>query len=274
MVGGWTARGGVESIRPQTLPESEADIDELIPLDEEPDAASMVCAGKAELAHALLQSHGDRLYATAEASSPFWSCYYIWGFEGMMIATATRPDLIRYACERLLQREIAALRCSAMLGAQGVWIEECLTDLLSPGQFAILSLPYVQRLAQAVREQGMHAIYYYCGNPVGKWDLLLESGAQALAFEEGKKGFIIDMEHVASRVDGRCVLFGNLDAIGVMQNGSRSDVKVHIGRQLEAGRRNHGRFVMSIGSPVTPQTSPARVREYCSLVRELAWEAR
>lgn len=272
-IGGWTSTGGLESFRPDSLPESEADIDELIPQVESADAASIVCCGKAELAHRLLGTHGDSLFPTYSVSSPFWLCYQIWGFEGMMIAAATTPELIRYACERYVAQQLDQVKVASLLGAQGIWIEECLADLLSPGQFATLSLPYVQRLVDAIRKQEMRSIYYYCGNPDRKWDLLLESRADALSLEEGKKGFVIDIEAAARRANGTCVLFGNLDAIGVLQDGSSEELRAEIARQLRAGRRNGDRFVMSLGSPVTPGTPPERVREYCRLVRELSSSA-
>ena len=269
-VGGWTATNGVESVRPEEYPQNEADVDELIPVSEDADAAGLVYSGKGELAHRLLALHGDRLFPTYSVGSPFWQCYQIWGFEGMMLAAATQPDLIRYACERYLRQQLAEVEVAAMLGAQGIWIEECLADLLSPLQFAALSLPYVRRLVEAIRSRGMKSIYYYCGNPQGKWDHLLEAGADALSFEEAKKGFVIDIERVAELLDGRCVLFGNLDAIGVLERGSDAELEAAISRQLAAGRKNRDRFVMSIGSPVTPGTPPERVREFCRLTRELA----
>ena len=43
-----------------------------------------------------------------------------------------------------------------------------------------------------------------------------------------------------------------------------------LARQLDAGRRNVGRFIMSLGSPVTPATPVARVRCYAEIVRELS----
>ena len=45
--------------------------------------------------------------------------------------------------------------------------------------------------------------------------------------------------------------------------------RAEIVRQIQAGRRNGSRFVMSIGSPVTPGTPPERVRLYCDLAHEL-----
>jgi len=109
---------------------------------------------------------------------------------------------------------------------------------------------------------------YYCGNPNDRLDLLLSVGADALALEESKKGFTINIDDVVDRVQGRCALLGNLDAMHLLEHGSEAELRAEIARQLAAGRRNGGRFVMSIGSPVTPGTSVARVRLYCDLVHE------
>jgi uroporphyrinogen-III decarboxylase len=64
-------------------------------------------------------------------------------------------------------------------------------------------------------------------------------------------------------------VLGNLDAIGVLQGGSEDALRSEIARQIAAGRRNGSRFVMSLGSPVTPATPVERVRLYCELAHEL-----
>jgi uroporphyrinogen-III decarboxylase len=76
------------------------------------------------------------------------------------------------------------------------------------------------------------------------------------------------MADIAEYVNGRQALLGNLDAIGVLQNGSDSHLRTEIVRQIAAGRRNGSRFIMNLGSPVTPATPVARVRQYCALVHE------
>jgi len=55
----------------------------------------------------------------------------------------------------------------------------------------------------------------------------------------------------------------------LLPNGSVAELRVEIERQAAAGRENNGRFVMSLGSPVTPGTPVARVRRYCDLVHAL-----
>ena len=268
MVGDWSrhtaevvsgARGG-----PQT-PEA---VDKAIPLNDLPDPTTARASGRADLADALLRQFGD-LYPLGGTSTPLWDCHTLWGFEGLMTNLFDRPDLVHHACERMLARSINRAQCAAAVGARGVWMEECFTDMISPSAFAEFNAPYVKRLVEAIRATGMQSIYYYCGNPAGKWDLILDIGADALALEESKKGFTIDIAEVVDRVAGRCAVLGNLDAIGLLEHGTEQELRREIERQIRAGRRNGNRFIMSIGSPVTPGASMERVRLFCRLSREI-----
>ena len=185
----------------------------------------------------------------------------------MMTRIVERRDLVVYASERLLERQLHSIRVAAAMGARAIWIEECFTDMIHPDEFAALNVPMIARMVEAIRAEGMKSIYYFCGNPAGRLDHILSTCADALAFEESKKGFDIDIDQLAEYVDGRCVLFGNLDAVGVLQNGTDDELRLEIQRQIAAGRRNRSRFVMSVGSPVTPLTPPERLKLYCELSR-------
>ena len=182
---------------------------------------------------------------------------------------ALQPALVAEACRRYLQNAIEEVHEAAAMEVKGIWLEDCLTDMIHPRDFARLNMPYIRALVEEIHAYGMHCIHYFCGNPAGKLDLLLTSGADALALEESKKGFTIDIAAVAEAVDGRCALMGNLDAIHLLPDGAEPELRAEITRQAQAGRRNHNRFVMSIGSPVTPATTPQRVRRYCDLVHEI-----
>jgi hypothetical protein len=268
-IGGWTAHGSPESIHPRQLAITKAEIDEAVPLPppNRPDRARR--DGRHDLAHAMVEEFGPGMYPTRSVSSPLWICYHLWGFEGMMTMIVDRPDLVRYACARNLEGCLVVIQEAADAGASGIWIEECLTDMISPQAFATLVVPYVRPLVEAIRSSGMNSIYYFCGDPTGKWNHLLDVGADALSLEESKKGFVIDIEDVVDRVEGRCAVLGNLDAIDLLAHGTEQALRIEIARQVAAGRRNKGRFVMSLGSPVTPETPVSRVRLYCDLTHEL-----
>ncbi len=267
-VGGWESfeRGGYSG-HVERLADTPEAVDDLIPIREPFDADRFREEGRDDLARALLAEFGH-LYPASYAAAPLWRCYRLWGFEGMMAMVAEQPDLVKHACERFLHNELVAVQEAAALGAAGIWIEDCLTDLIGPRAFAEFNVPLVAELAVAIHSLGMHSIYYFCGDPKGKLDLLLEAGADALSLEESKKGFTIDITEIADAVRGRCALLGNMDAIGLLPEGSEEDLRAEIARQATAGRANGSRFVMSLGSPVTPGTSVERVKLYCEMARD------
>lgn len=248
------------------VPETPAEIDRLIPPVESGSMDRMLENGHGDLARALLEGPARGLFPISHVNSPLWCTFNLWGFEGMMMMTAMQPDLVRRAADRFLAHAVHGVRTAAALGARGIWIEECLTDMISPSAFAELNVPCLQKLVAAIHDAGLHSIYYYCGDPNDRLALLLSTGAEALSLEEGKKGFRIDIESVARTVDGRCVLLGNLDAVGHLESAAEAELEREIARQLDAGRRHGSRFIMSLGSPVTPGTPVDRVRAYTDTV--------
>lgn len=206
----------------------------------------------------------------SQITSPVTSFYDLWGYMGMMILIADNEKLAFYAGQRYLYNVIQQIRRAAAIGAKAIWIEETLTDQIHPDTFMNLNVPLLKECVQEIHNCGLKSIYYYCGNPMdpGRFDHILDVGADAVHFEESKKNFQIDIEDVVAKVNGRCTVFGNLDSIGILQNGTDEELISEIRRQMKAGRQNEGRFIMSTGSPVTPQTSVERVKRYADIVRD------
>lgn len=269
-VGGWVTGAQAESAQTLPLPESVEDVETAIPLP--PDADESVTGPNSghPLGSHLIRELGDSLFPYRQVCGPLWTTYELWGFEGMMVLVATRPDLVKCACERNLALALRTVRQAAAQGTAAIWIEDCLTDMIRPDAFAALNVRYLRLLVDGIRSAGMKSIYYFAGNPAGKWDEILSVGADALSMEESKKNFSIEIEDIVERVGGRCTVLGNLDSVGVLQDGSEEKLRAEIARQITAGRRNRSRFIMSLGSPVTPQTPVARIRLYSDLVRELS----
>ena len=233
------------------------------------DPDRFVAEGRADLAGRLVEEFARELYFYSYANSPLWNCYYLWGFEGLMVMIADRPDLVRHACRSNLDIAVGLVHKASALGAEAVWIEEAFMDMISPAAYESLGVPVMRELIEQIRSLGMKSIYYYTGDPAGKWEQILSLGMDALAMEEGKKGFTNDIEEIAEQVAGRYTLLGNLDAVGVLQDGSDEQLRAEVARQIAAGRRNDSRFIMSLGSPPTPATPVERVRLYLELAREL-----
>ena len=250
------------------LPGAEAAVDALVPPTPALDRGRFLAEGRHDAAAAIREKLDLVLYG--HVASPVWSLYNVLGYEGMMVFLARDPDLALYAGKRILAFAVEQVRIVAALGADAVWIEECLTDQISPALFETVNVPLVRACVEAVRAAGMKSVYYYCGDPNDRLDAILAPGADAVHFEEGKKGFTVDIAAIAARIGGRCALFGNLDAIAVLQDGSEAGLRAEVERQIQAAETNTRRFILSTGSPITPGTPVERVRRYAETVGELA----
>lgn len=253
-------------IEHESLVQSIDDVNRCVDLE---DRQTLVQSGKLDYVKMVAEKYGSQRFLCASIGTPYWTalCDYF-GFKGMMVNLLRRPKLVENMLQRLLASTKELLRAYADVGVHGIWVEECLSSAneISLDKFREFALPYDSELISEIRRLGMKSIYYPCGNVADRLELAIETNPDCISLEEGKKGFEIDIARVDEIVAGRVCIFGNLDSIRILQNGTREELRREVLRQLDIGCR-HGRFVMSLGSPVTPKTPASRVREYIEIVR-------
>jgi len=261
-------KGGTHSLIEITIVESISDVDEYMKVVDEED---IIRSGRLDYAKKVVERFGSEKFICAGVGTPFWSAYGYFGFKELMIGLFRRPKVVEYLLEKLLARKIEELRAYAKIGVDGVWVEECLASAneISLEQFKRFVVSHNRELISEIRRLGMKSIYYPCGDIRDRLELMIDLGPDCISLEESKKGFEIDLEWVDKVVDGRTCIFGNLDAVNLLPNGTAEELRREIKRQIEVGRR-HGRFVMSLGSPVTPETTLSRVKEYVDITRRIA----
>jgi len=98
---------------------------------------------------------------------------------------------------------------------------------------------------------------------------ILDANPDCISLEESKKDFDLDIKWINKVVAGKCCIFGNIDAIWILEKGTRRDLEREIRRQIDVGRE-YGKFAMSLGSPVTALTPTKRVKEYIDLTRQIS----
>jgi len=258
--------GGAQTVKTKSSVQTEEDIERNVTIET---AESLAETGQADGLSAAAEAFGDGHFVFAAVAAPFWGLHSLFGFYEMMTNLVERPALVEKALEGLTERNLEYIKAYAQAGLDGVWLEDCYSsaDLISLDHFRRFAAPYVKRQIGLMNELGLKSVYYFCGDVSDRLDDLIEMDPTCISLEESKKGFEIDVAEVDRRVDGRACIFGNLDAITLLPNASNAELRGEIERQIEIGRR-HGRFVSSLGSPVTPETTTARVREFVELARE------
>lgn len=189
--------------------------------------------------------------------SPYWTCYGLFGFAGLMRNLRQRPELVLRAAERALQNRLAYAEAAWRAGFRVLYIEECLSgsDLISPEDYRRFVWPVLRDMLEECRRIGLQTVFYHCGGVEDRLELLAGSAANALAFEESKKGFIIDLARIRREIGPDKVLFGNTDVV-LVRDSSPSRITEDLQRQYaEAGPR----FVVSIGSPLTLDTDEEKI---------------
>ena len=250
-------------------PATPEEIDYIFRYDLQSGPDDIIKNGRKDLADSLLGGVCAGLCPLAHISSPLQDCISIWGFEGFMLMLNDNPELIKYTCELITSLTAKGVQGLKNLGAEAVWIEECYLDMISPGMFREFNMPYITRVVEMIKMSGMKSVYYHTGDPSGKLEQILGVGADAVSFEESKKNFIIDIEDIVDAVQGRCTVLGNLDATAFLPVCTYGELKSEVARMIAAGRKNKNKFIVSMGSPVTPGTSVEKVRLYCDLVHEI-----
>jgi len=251
----------------EPLVQSVDDVDKYVDVV---DKQALIRSGRLDHAKMVAERYGSHRFLCAIMGTPYWRalCHYF-GFKGMMTNLLRRPRLVEHLLERLMASAGEELNAYADVGVDGIWLEESLSSAneISLDKFREFVLPYDKELISEIRRLGMKSIYYPCGNVADRLELAIQANPDCISLEEGKKGFEIDIARVDEIVAGRACLFGNLDAVGILQDGTQGEMRKEVLRQIDIGSR-HGRFVMSLGSPVTPRTPVSRVREYIDLVRQ------
>jgi uroporphyrinogen-III decarboxylase len=252
----WDASAGLDT---------RGDIDELV---EVRPVRRLAEDGVFALTETLASLAGDRLPMSCIAPTPFWSTYGLLGFQGMMVMMREKPGLFEYMMERRGAQRIEFLKGYAAAGARYVWMEECLSsaDLVSPRDYERFAFATARPYIEEVKRLGLTVILYYCGDVMPRLPWLTQLGADALAVEESKKGFSVDIAEVISAAGDACCVFGNVDSVQVMCEGTREEIEAEVHRQLRLGQRAKG-FVLCQGSPFTLDTPPEKVGWFIDCAR-------
>lgn len=227
---------------------------------------AMLASGRYRLAQELPRRFAGKLGFHLWEYAPYENLLKL-GFQGMMEAFVERPKLVHRLLEEGIPQRSASLEAAYAVGVRVIFLEETLSsaDVISPAMYREFSLPYAKRALEFYRDQGFFTIYYFTGNLMPLLGDLRELPFDALAFEEDRKGYGIDLAKVRRIVGSDRVLFGNIDAL-FLETASDRELLLEVRRQIAVGGPAD-RFVVSTGSPLTPRTTRERLRFFVESTR-------
>ena len=233
---------------------SREDVDEQTPIQS---ADELLARGDFDLARQVTADYGDQYFISTIMDTPFSDAYDFLGFRGLMVYQRSKPDLLEYLLQRRLAQVKEIMRAWAAVGVHGVFVEEVFTgaDIISPQSYERFVFAYNKPYFQHMRASGLLPIHYVCGDVVPRLKYMVEYDVAALAVEESKKKFHIEIGEVVQRIAGRVAVFGNIDAVQFGINATAEEMSAEVRRQAAIGAQARG-FIVGTGSPFPLETNP------------------
>jgi uroporphyrinogen decarboxylase len=167
---------------------------------------------------------------------------------GRLLDLAT--DLSAFFYEYLLDIE----------GVDGVFIADpgASGDMISAKHYEELALSHFTELLSRLAPYGKLTLLHICGDITDRLTLIARSGVQMISLD-----CKVDLADAKEIVDGALALAGNVDPVGVMEDGSPDDVLAAARRCVEQAGGNGGFMLMpgcGISRKVTEENAAALVR--------------
>lgn len=232
-------------------------------------AAEMIAAGENEYLDAFVREFGGEGFILGGGViGTFYMCHHYVGMTNLLEMTLNEPDFIHMMSRRILEYNIEMIRRYAAAGGDAIYIDDAMStcDLISRAHYVEFCLPYIREMVREIHDLDHKAILIYFGGVADRLDEIASTGADALMMETSMKNYTNDIAQTAQKIGNRMTLFGNIDPVRILQDGTDEELAAEIIKQAEAGRRARG-FIMSTGSPITPSTPLSRVRRFIDIAR-------
>lgn len=177
----------------------------------------------------LKQRVGNEIVVGAWIAGPFTVANYLVDYQSLMPAVRMSPDQVAHALDVITEALLGVVAAYQQAGADFVTIHEMggSPGVLGPRVFGDLVLGRLQTLIHAISAPTILSV---CGNTNQAMELLAESGATALAVEHTN-----NLTRSRQLIGDRMLLFGNLDPVGLIANGTVEQVRAGKQAAIQAG---------------------------------------
>ena len=230
-------------------------------------AKDMLAGGGNDYLDATIAKFGDdNFILSGGVVGTLYLCHNYVGLTNLYAMLIEKPELIEYLSHKLLEQNIESIRYYAKSKGDAIYIDDAMTtsDMISVKHYERFCLPYMKEMVKEIHRLGHKAIIIYFGGISDRLEQIASIGADGLSMETSMKNYINDIDYIAEKIGNHVTLFGNIDPVGILQNGADEELEAEITRQAKAGKKCRG-FIMCSGSPITPFTSLERVQKFIKI---------
>jgi uroporphyrinogen-III decarboxylase len=244
-------------------------------------AEELIEEGRLDWLEAAIEKFGDEYFIQTRVGPPLTATAGLLGSSNFLPMIIKKPKFVKQILEEQCckcEEQIKAYG-KILAGREGVsvyaWEWYCGT-ILSPKQWVTFGKPYYQRLINAAHQGGMK-MGLRMGTVGMDWEEGLKEGLKMKPDhvhleEDGMKGVRTDLAWQADLLKREgyqkdIALMGNINATNLIMSGSSEELEKEVKRQIDIGRE-YGKFIMSPGVLIAPETTFERLQEYVRLIRK------
>lgn len=174
------------------------------------------------------------------------------------------PETVHTVLDKATQYLIRYGQAMKDAGADGILMAEPLAGILSPDMAAEFSVPYVQRIVEALQTEDFAVIYHNCGNSVSSMlEEIFSQGAAAYHF-----GNAVDMEKVMQAAPADTLCMGNVDPAAQFAQGTPESVAAAT-KELLAKCGGYKNFVPSSGCDIPAHAKWENIQAFFEALKNI-----
>ena len=212
----------------------------------------------------LKGTFGDTVCVTGRTAAPFSSVTLLYGMTQTSLALYDDPQLVLDTADFFVELQSMWGCAQIEAGADAIWFGDCNASghLISLRDYQRFAADGVRRCAEVYDRAGGITIYHASEHNLDHIRAQADTGISALSVGPG-----VDMAAVVEAVGDRICLVGNVDPIGVIQNGTPAQVRAETRRVIEAGKRGMG-YLFNSGEMIPRMTPEENIRAMVETARE------
>ncbi len=218
----------------------------------------------------LKKELGDEYSIHGEVTSPLDYLLDYIGYEEALLAMIMYPDkvkkvldnftkgVIRMAEEMADNNDIDAIKISSPFAGM---------DFISPDHYREFELPYLTRIAKAIKNKGLFSYVHTCGHIDDRLELMAESGVAGLECLDPPPIGNVELDNAFERIGGKIFIKGNIDSVHTLLKGDKALITSDVRKRIEIGKQYPG-FILSTACSIAPKVPTEHIKMLSKLAQQ------
>lgn len=218
----------------------------------------------------LEKNLGKEYSIHGEVTSPLDYLLDYIDYEKALLAMIMYPDKVKQVLEKFTKgvirmaedmadnNDIDAIKISSPFAGM---------DFISPEHYREYELPYLTRIADAIKAKGKFAYVHTCGHIDDRLELMAESGVTGLECLDPPPIGNVELEDAFERIGSKMFIKGNIDSVNTLLNGDEALITHDVRQRIEIGKQFPG-FILSTACSIAPKVPAAHIKMLSKMVKK------